>query len=572
MPDLGTVVVDAREATLMDEASGTMHLTRRRFLRLVGLSAAASLLVACAPIGTPSPTAKPAEPKPAEPKPAEAKPAEAKPAPTAAPVANAGEATKPAAAQPAARGGTLRIATGGPLESLFPFRFVEPTLVGQLYDSLVRYDEQLRPQPRLAERWQFSPDKTSITFSLRPNATFHSGKPLTSEDVAYTYRFLTDPKNSSNIGDYIALIKDVATPDPRTVQFTFKAPTPAALDMFDLFWVIENGATELTTQPAGTGPFVLKDWKPGQTARVERNAAYWDSGMPLLDAIDFRVVGDVETRMLNLRGNASDFVTQVTVKDVPTLKRDGFESVPAGAGFFDVLLNVSYGPLAKPEVRRAISHAINRPRFSQTILERTVEPACLPFPKASLAFDAALDQSCQYDVEKAKGLLAQAGLADGFDVTVLTTLGSGQESGKLAELIQNDLQAVKIRVKIDNVETAAYQALQRKGEFQMAIHTFGFSNRDPGSLFLTASVWKAEGNSSNYRNTTYADLVTRAATTVDESQRKALYGQLATQILDDPFVLVIAPSARPNAWTSRVKDVSWNADGYLQLDRTWLAQ
>ncbi|MCC6179749.1 MAG: ABC transporter substrate-binding protein [Chloroflexi bacterium] len=581
----------AMSAAALKAAPGGTRLARRRFLRLLGLSASASLLAACAPISPPSPTAAPAASKPASagnapaskpaagstpasstPASAGSAPATTAPAPTIAAGSGPRSAATPAPAQQQARGGTLRISTGGPLESLFPFRFVEPTLVGQLYDPLIRYDDNLKPQPRLAERWEFSPDKTQITFTLRPNVKFHSGKALTSEDVAYTYKFLTDPKNSSNISDYIKLVKDVSTPDPHTVVFSFKAPTPAALDMFDLFWVIESNPPDLTTTPAGTGPFVLKDWKPGQSARVERNPAYWEVGRPLLDAIECRVVGDVETRMLNLRGKASDFIAQVPIKDVPDLRKDGFEAVPAGGGYFDVLLNVTYPPLVKPEVRQAISRAINRQRFTETILQGNVPPSCLPYPKASFAYDAMLDQSCKYDVGEAKRLLAQAGMADGFDVTLLSSSGMSQESVKLAELIQNDLQAVGIRVKIDNVELAAHQALQKKGDFQMAIHTFGFSNRDPGSLFLTASVWKAEGNSSHYQNAEYADLITRAATTVDDAQRKALYEQVSHHILDDPFVLVIAPSARPNAWTKQVHDMSWNADGYLQLDQTWLAQ
>jgi peptide/nickel transport system substrate-binding protein len=455
---------------------------------------------------------------------------------------------------------------------LFPFRFVESTMLPQLYDLLIRYDDKLQPQPRLAEHWQFSPDKTSITFTLRQNVTFHSGKPLTADDIIYTYKFLTDPKNSSNISAYINLVKDVTAADPHTVTFTFKAPTPAALDMFDLFWVIEKDADDLTTKPAGTGPFVLKDWKPGQTARVERNPAYWDKGFPYLDAIDYRIIGDVQTRTLSLQGKASDFASNVPINNVEALKGGGFTVEGASSGYFDVLLNVTSPPLVKPEVRQAISYAINRNRFTQTILQGTVEPSCLPFPQASFVYDAALDQSCAYNVDKAKSLLAQAGVADGFDVTLLTTSGGGEESVKLAELIQNDLAVVGIRVKIDNVELAAHQALQKKGDFQMCIHTFGFATRDPGSLFLTASVWKAEGNSSSYHNQAYADLITKAATTVDEAQRKALYEQLAHMILDDPFVLVIAPAARPNAWAPTVKDVAWNADGYLQLDKTWLAQ
>jgi peptide/nickel transport system substrate-binding protein len=284
------------------------------------------------------------------------------------------------------------------------------------------------------------------------------------------------------------------------------------------------------------------------------------------------VVGDVQTRTLSLQGKASDFVSNVPITSVETLKGGGFTVIGTSSGYFDVLLNVTDPPLQKPEVRQAISYAINRNRFTQTILQGTVEPSCLPFPKASFAFDAAPDQSCAYNVDKAKSLLAQAGQSGGFDVTLLTTSGAGEESVKLAQLIQNDLQAIGIRVKIDNVELAAHQALQKKGDFQMCIHTFGFASRDPGSLFLTASVWKAEGNSSSYRNQTYSDLITKAATTVDEAQRKALYQQIGKLVLDDPFVLVIAPAARPNAWAGTVKDVAWNADGYLQLDKTWLNQ
>ncbi len=532
-----------------------MPQRRLRFLPLAIL--VLGLAAGCAPIASPGPTTAPSS---AATQPAAAKSAPQGPTATSAPTT-----------QQPARGGILKIGTVGPLQSLFPFRFVEPTALAAIYDPLIRYDGQLRPQPRLAEKWEFNADKTSISFTLRPDVLFHSGKPMTSEDAAYTYKFLSDPKNSSNIGDYIALVKEVATPDPRTVVFTFKAPTPAALDMFDLFWVIENGATGLETKTAGTGPFIVKEWTPGTTLKLERYPRYWDQGAPLLDGIEYTLLSDTESRMVNLRGGSVDLINAVPAKDTASLTQDGFNAVPSGGGYFDILLNVTYEPLVKPEVRRAISLAVNRQRFAQTILHGSVQPSCIPFPKVSFAYDEMQDKSCAYDPEKAKSLLAEAGYPNGFDSSLLVS-GNTPEAVQLAELIRNDLQMVGIKIKINSAEGAAYQKLQREGELQMAIHTFAFSNRDPGSLFLTASVWKADGNSSSYRNPAYKELVAKAATTVDEAQRKALYKQLTQMILDDPFVLVIAPNQRPYAWKKHVNGLSWNADSYLQLDQTWIAR
>lgn len=533
------------------------HPIRLRFALLLTLVA---LAAACAKAPPPPPPAQPA-----------AATGAGQSAPAKLETGTAGRtADAPPTGEKPVAGGTLKIGAGGPLDSLYPYRFQEAPVVASLYDTLIRYNDQLKPEARLAEKWEFSPDKTKLTFTLRQGVKFHSGKDMTAKDVVYSYNFLLDPKNLSNVGPFLNLVKEVQSPDPRTVVFLFKGPTPAALDIFDLLWIVEDGAKDLQKTAAGTGAFLLKSWVPGNAATLEKNPNYWEQGYPLLDRVEVRVISNVDARTVSLRSGDSDVIEKILIKDVSALRQEGFAAEPSSGNFFDMLMNVTFAPLAKKEVRQAINLTINRERFTRTILQGAVEPACMPYPPTSLGYFADLAQRCKVDVARAKELMARAGYPDGFPVKLLVSAGTAAEAPKLAELIQNDLKQIGIQVDIENVDFAAYQSRQRDSQFELALHNFGFSNRDPGSLYLTASVWKPNANSSKYKNADFSKLVGDAATAADDARRKELYRQIGEHILDDPYVLVFAPSPRSWAWNKKVQGIAWNADAYLQLQRVWI--
>src|SRR5918997_1634161 len=291
----------------MDEQRATTHVTRRRFLSLVGLSATGSLLAACAPIQAPSPTAAPA--KPAETKTAEALKPAAGAAPTAAPGATPGAA---AGGQPK-RGGTLRVAQLSDVEPkrVHSITFVNYQLQYQVFDTLTRYDRQLKPQPELAESWSWSPDNKTLTFKLRQGVTFHSGRAMDAEDVKFNILRVKEERVASQMRPFANDVKDVQTPDKSTVVLQFDEPRPAIFDMFESLSIMDRetiAEAEDAKRLVGTGPFKWGQWTPGDRLTLTRNENYWKPGLPYLEGIELQVVPDAPSALVNLEARSVDVV------------------------------------------------------------------------------------------------------------------------------------------------------------------------------------------------------------------------------------------------------------------------
>ena len=211
------------------------------------------------------------------------------------------------------RGGTLVIAIDSDPATVNPdvTTSVSDVSVGSLiYDSLMRVDENFEPVPSLASAWTVSPDKLTYTFKL-VEAKWHDGKPFTSRDVKFTFENIS-AKYGSKFLAAAAQIKEIRTPDDRTVEIEMKRPfgpflfsttgyTNAAIMPEHLYAgtdALKNPAT--LSRPVGTGPFMMKDWVRGQTITLERNPNYWHRGRPYLDQVVFRLIPDTAARVLAL--------------------------------------------------------------------------------------------------------------------------------------------------------------------------------------------------------------------------------------------------------------------------------
>ena len=230
-----------------------------------------------APAPTPVPTAAP-EPAAAAPN------AAARPAPTPA---------AQSVAQPKT-GGTLRI--GRDVTNLEPMRNNPAGFATNftLYDRLTEYDDQMQPQPRLAESWEFAPDRKTITLHLRHGVTYHSGRDFTSDDIKYNIARAANPKTGTGqYAELAAWFNEIETPDKYTAVMHMNDSQTAVFDLFEQLNITDRETMEgpdAATRPVGTGPFKFVESVQGDHFTVARNPNYWMAGKPYLDTVETRIL------------------------------------------------------------------------------------------------------------------------------------------------------------------------------------------------------------------------------------------------------------------------------------------
>lgn len=472
-------------------------------------------------------------------------------------------------------GGTLLVGQVVDIVSFDPFNLAPGnfTMMNQLYNVLVRYDENLEPQPELAESWEVGDEGRSLQLNLRQGVQYHSGREFTSEDVAFSIEYVQNPENGSNIRPLAELVTAVETPDPATAILRFAEPNPAVYDLFDLLFMIDQDtAGEIASQGVGTGPFSLEEWVPGDHVTFVRNESYWREPA-LLDGVELRIVPDTQTQIIQLETGAIDYAERIRIDDYNRLQSNPdleTGTVAVGAAVFNFNLNVTRAPFDNLTVREAMDLALNRPRIAANLLGEGAEPACLPFPATSIAFEEELAASCIFDLEAASAKLAEAGLADGFEFTLLTSTESSPELTRMSQIYQADLAEIGVTANIEDVDQVQWVSLLRASDYDVIAHTFGRASKDPASLFGTAIVWQPENNPSGFRSEEFTMLVGQAASTIDPAAREELYAEVARIVREQKFVLPVAPNLRPWASLPSVQDLDWNLDGMLMLERTWL--
>lgn len=539
----------------MKDNSQPRKITRRQLLTLAGASVGVlGLAAACspaAPAATPAPTKAPEAPKPAS------TTAPAAPAATQAPAAT----TAPAATQPAAKkGGTFRFAHTGDAPDLDPHKltFQKFCIIPQVYDTLVLVDENRKAQPMLAESWQYAPDGSYVDFKLRKSVKFHSGKEMTSEDIAYNIERIQDPTTGG--AQLTTILKNVKAQviDPLTLRINLPAPTPALLDAFHQMYILEKGAklADVANKGNGTGPFKLLEWRPNDIARFARNEAYWKPGKPQVDALEIKIIPDAGAMLVNLEAGALDGAEAIPNQDHARLRQNNqikliISQYPATT--YDTLFNVTTPPFNDKRVRQAFSYAANRQRFVDNILFGVGTPKSIPWPTISMAYDAELDKRyTTFSLDKAKALLDQAGQANGFDCQMITTTSGWPELAKFAQMFQADLAQIGVRLKLEDMDSTRWNDLLVNAKFpQLITHAFGYAQKDP-SLLFAAYPFQPTTGVTGYRSDNYTQLVSQAAAEKDADKRKTLYKQITELMIDEQWAMVLTPAFRSWAFRSIV--------------------
>ncbi|MDD8023760.1 MAG: ABC transporter substrate-binding protein [Paracoccaceae bacterium] len=345
------------------------------------------------------------------------------------------------------------------------------SMIKSVFDGLMDYvpgTTELRPG--LAESYEISDDGTTFTFKLRKGVKFHNGREMTAEDVKYSLDRVTTPATQSpgagffgSIKGYDAMadgsassLEGVTVVDPYTVKIELSRPDATFLHVMALNFAsvvpkeaVDEYGADFGKHPVGTGAFKLADWTIGQKLVLQKNADYWRSGVPYLDSITFEVGQEPIVALLRLQKGEVD----VPGDGIPPAKfaevmgnPDEAKQVVVGGQLHTgyITLNVQMAPFDKVEVRQAINMAINKDRIVQMINGRAT-PATQPLPPSMPGYTKDY-AGYPFDPEKAKAMLAEAGLPDGFE-TELYVMNT-DPNPRIAQAIQQDLAVIGVKADI----------------------------------------------------------------------------------------------------------------------------
>jgi peptide/nickel transport system substrate-binding protein len=536
------------------------QVSRRAFLSIFGASTGALFVAACGGAAAPSvPTTAPTVAT-------ASKPAAAQPA---------GATTAPAAtgAQPKS-GGTLQAAKLGDVANL-DGHYWSPNgglHVWLAYDTLARYDQNLTPQPQLAESWNVSPDGKQVTVNLRKGVMYHSGREFTSDDVVWNLQRALNPKVTVGIlGGFFGQDPIFTAQDKYTVVMQTSQPWPTVFDMFHVVNMLDKENTDVASNTqskvVGTGPFVFQEWRQGESMRFTKNPNYWQSGKPYLDEIVVNVRKDAQSMVADLEAGSLHLAYAPTLQDYLRLKADSSytaQLLTPAAGMYQIQPNVTFKPLDSKLVRQALNYSIDRKRIADTVLMGLVGPEDLPWPTTSPAYEAAKNSVYAFDLDKAKSLLAQAGASNlTLDFAYAPTT---PEYATIGEIYQGDLAKIGVTLNVKQMDIAALFDQIHNQKYN-GVYTLNdsWAAMEPVSMLAAGASLNPRINNAGFKDDQYTQLVDTAKSEPDAAKRKQVYSQINDYILDQSFGIPVAPSTSRVITKSNVQGLEFRFNDVMYL-------
>ncbi len=569
----------------MSEVSRGRPIARRALLRalalLGGAAATAPLIAACGQA--------PAAPAPAARSSASASvPPSDAPSGAAPKTSQEGFTLRPPEPNPK-RGGEARFAVGVTTAHFDIHQGAATHVLCHMYSNLVRWNlgDGLRTiVPDLAEKWEIASDGKSYAFKLRSGVKFSDGAPFTADDVVASFTHIMAPPagiTSPNKALYAA-VEGVEKTDDNTIRFQLREPRAYFLKLLaDPSTVVyskkaleaNQGDLKKVIAP-GTGPFVLKEHKQAEKWVFERNPGYWDPNLPLLDRMTWLHVPawtDRGTAVLTGQADMSWNVSRETWDEGKKRADQLGVSELRNFGAYAVLFNVRKKPFDDPRVRRAIHLAVSRADLikafqTQEAIARTRWiPHGDPFattPEAIAQLPGFRDDKKE-DVQAARKLLAEAGLADGFKGVDFLSASVAPHAEIMAPAFQEQLKrTLNIEAKIRVQERAVLSQEQQDGKYDIVLDTPGHLLSDISPL--GATYWKTGGsrNFGGYSNKQFDDLLQRYDASLDEGKRRELAGQMQELLDQDPPWYLIGFTFHLPMWRKPFKGLALDSRAFAQ--------
>jgi len=494
-------------------------------------------------------------------------------------------------------GGTLVFARGGDSVRLDPADITDGESVkacNNIYDTLVKYkEESTEVEPSLATSWETSEDGTTWIFHLREGVKFHDGTPFNAEAVVislerqlkedHPYHF--EGSDFAYWGYMYPDVESVSAVDDMTVKITLKGPNASFLSNMAMFPVsivspaaLEKYGIDIGTHPVGTGAFKFVEWIRDDRIVLEANEDYW-AGRPYLDKLIIKSIPDNTVRWLELRTGSVDCIDGINPDDIAYIQRDAnlelLQQPGMNVGY--LAMNFDMPPFENKLVRKAVNHAVNKKALIDALYQGFAIPAKNPMPPVLWGYNDNI-QDYEYDPDKARELLAEAGFPDGFDTTLWAMPVPRPympQPMKIAEVIQADLKKVGINARIVTYEWGTYLEKTENGEHDMCLLGWIGDNGDPDNFIYVLldkdnAVKGTAGNVSFYRSDELHDVLIKAIRTFDQAERAKLYMKAQEIVHEDAPWVPLAHATNVAAVKKTVRNLHLHPTGNWWFNEVWI--
>ncbi|MCC8978152.1 ABC transporter substrate-binding protein [Bradyrhizobium acaciae] len=457
---------------------------------------------------------------------------------------------------------------------------------GKVTEGLVTFDLNFNPRPQLATSWQKSEDGLSYRFELRRGVKWHDGRDFTSADVSHSIELLKQhhPRGRGTLSS----VREVRTPEPHVAEIVLDKPAPyllAALTASEspivprhLYEGTDPLANPNGRAPIGTGPFVFKEWKQGSHILLERNPNYWDPGRPYLDRIVIRFIADANARAVAIETGEIHYApdTPVPLGQIETLKANpnllietrGYDYQPM---VYRLEFNLANPYFAKPEVRRAVAHAVDRDAISRLVFYGWTQSAPAAISPALKQFYNPDIPRYEFAPKRAEALLDAAGLPRGPDGTRFKVIHDympyGETYQQLGAYTRQALGAIGIGVTLRAQDVPTwFKRTYTNRDFDFMSN--GMSHSFDPTVGVQRLYWSKNfkpgvpfSNGSGYSNPEVDRLLEAAAIESDPAKRRELFYAFQVIVATDLPDINLVTGPNLTIVNRKVRDHSTTIDG-----------
>ena len=446
---------------------------------------------------------------------------------------------------------TLTLAINADILTTDPQALNNGTTTSVLYNvfsNLVKYDDAGEIVMDLAESYELLEDQVTWEFKIREDAVFHDGTPVTAEDVAWSLTRVMTDESSSDYMNFSPLAEAVAV-DDYTVHVVSDDPYPIMLQLLckggaavlPKAYFEENGEEVWLANPIGSGPYQLTEYVKDDHVTLVPFADYYGEQNPDWEEVIFRVVPESSTRVGELIAGNVDAVNMVIPTEWERVNGNEGTAVVNGPStrVYQLALKTDKGPTADLRVRQAIDLAIDDQTIVDTILQGAGTPMLTRVPSGVNGCNEDLVGKYNYDPDRAKELLAEAGYPDGFSMKIEAPTGRYTMDAEISQAIVAMLSQVGITVDLQLLESSAYSNVFSAHSAEdgfMTCFGLGFFDASYGMIGYFGVNTSGE---SNWNNQEYIDMYYEAEFNMNEEERTQLFQEMQQMVADEvPYAII----------------------------------
>ncbi|MFW5695509.1 MAG: glutathione ABC transporter substrate-binding protein [Alkalispirochaeta sp.] len=466
---------------------------------------------------------------------------------------------------------TLTIGLGAEPESLDPVNMTSApaaTVGEHVVERLIYMEEDGTLTPMLATDWESNDESTVWTFQIREGVEFHDGEPLNAEAVAVNLRRFVDPDVGAAYAFLLGSVEEIEAVGEYELQLTLAEPFAPILSHLSHSFIgivspaqLEGlGAEDTFEEPIGTGPYSMTEWSRGEQIVLEVNDDYW-GGAPEIPNLVFDFIPESSALIVALETGEADAIMRVPPQEVDRLEADPNIEVVNETSVRTIYIgfNNEKEPFDDPRVRQALNYAVDKEAIVNGLFDGAAEASDAPVVPA--VFGHTSVGPYEYDPDRARELLAEAGFEDGLDMTLHHPTGRYLLDDTVAEAVQDMLADVGVNATLETREWSSYLEFTSQPPDQAEYDAFMLGwgtvtlDSDYGLYALLHSrQWNPDGNNRGfYSNDRVDELLDEARVETDPSVREELYEEAIELIWDDAPWLFLHNEGQINANRTNVE-------------------